>query len=59
MIQVQKDEFERLKKAGLIKDNFGEKNYVIVNRGKKSSHKKYFVVEDDRKIMLFLGISKK
>lgn len=55
MIQVQKEEFDRLRKAGLIRDTIYDRNYTIINRGKKSSHKKYFVMEE-KKIMTFLGL---
>lgn len=56
MLLVQQDEFTKLKKAGLIREGKYDKNYRIVNKGKKSSHKKYFVMEES-KILIFLGIS--
>lgn len=57
MILVQKEDFERLTKAGLINFSKMEKNYAIVNAKKKSKRKKYFVVET-RKVLNFLGIEK-
>ena len=57
MILVQKEDFERLTKAGLINFSKMEKNYAIVNARKKSKRKKYFVVET-RKVLNFLGIEK-
>jgi len=60
LTQIQKNDFEKLKKSGLINENYtiyetdenGEvveinifKNYQIVNKKKKSSQKQYFVVD--------------
>ena len=57
MIEVKRIDFEKLKKAGLIKDNRWNqwKNYAVVNKKKKSARKKYFVVEE-KAIMEFLGL---
>ena len=57
LILVQKEDFERLVKAGLINFSKMEKNYAIVNAKKKSKRKKYFVVET-RKILNFLSVDK-
>lgn len=43
-----KRDFEELDKAGLIKHNGSEKNFTVINRGKKSKRKKYAVVYDWR-----------
>jgi uncharacterized protein YqgQ len=55
LIEVKKIDFEKLKKAGLIKEERYNKNYAVVNKKKKSSKKKYFVVEE-KAILEFLGI---
>lgn len=55
MIQIEKEDFERLRKAGLIRDTLYNRNYTIINKGKKSHHKKYFVMEE-KKILAFLGL---
>ena len=55
MLLVQHDEFNKLREAGLIRDNKYDKNYRIVNKGKKNGHKKYFVMEEN-KILSFLNI---
>lgn len=61
MKQVTKEDFELLKKAGLLRDqnsqhdNNAQRNYVVSNKNKKSRHKTYFVMED-RKILNFLGL---
>lgn len=54
MIEVKKIDFDRLKKAGLIKEEQYNRNYAVVNKKKKSSKKKYFVVEE-KAILEFLG----
>lgn len=45
MIQITKDEFEKVKEAGLLNDSKGDRNFVIINKFKKSKRKKYFVAE--------------
>ena len=55
LIEVKRIDFEKLKKAGLIKEEQYNKNYAVVNKKKKSSKKKYFVVEE-KAILEFLGI---
>ena len=57
MIEVKKIDFERLKRAGLIKENAWNqwKNYAVVNKKKRSARKKYFVVEE-KAIIEFLGL---
>lgn len=57
MIPIQRDDFESLVKAGLIKFSKMDKNFQITNRQKKGSRKKYYVVEE-RKILNFLNIKK-
>ena len=57
LILITRDQFERLEKAKLIKHDAMNKNYCIVNKRKKSKRKKYFV-EENFKILNFLGISK-
>lgn len=57
MILITREQFDRLEKAKLIRHDSMNKNYCIVNRNKKSKRKKYFV-EENYKILNFLGLSK-
>ena len=57
MITINRDDFERLRKAKLIKDGKNDKNYRITSAKKKSDRKKYYVVES-RPILIFLGLTK-
>ena len=57
MRRIEKEDFERLRKANLLRD-LPEKNYMVTNKNKKSSRKKYFIVEE-KKLLAFLGLLKK
>ena len=54
MIQVSREQFDRLRNAGLIKFGY-DKNYNITSKKKKSNRKKYYVVESFP-ILKYLGM---
>lgn len=57
MIAVSREDFDRLKRAKLIKDGKSDRNFRITSAKKKSDRKKYYVVES-RSILVFLGLAK-
>lgn len=52
MKQISKEQFNKLKEAGLIRYGMN-KNYQITSKKKKSRRKKYYVAEA-KPILLFL-----
>ena len=54
LVQINKEQFDKLKDAGLIKYG-SEKNFVVANRHKKHGYKSYYVVES-KPIMRLLGL---
>lgn len=57
MIEVSREDFDRLRKANMIDFNKMDKNYRITGRKKSGNRKKYYVVEEKR-ILNFLGRQK-
>lgn len=55
MIQITREEFERLKEANLLDYSKANRNFTIVNRNKKGKRKKYYVTAL-RSILKFLEI---
>lgn len=53
MIQVTKEQFDKLDNANLIDYSRYNRNFTIVNKNKKGNRKKYYVVES-RRILTFL-----
>lgn len=54
MITVTKEQFEKMKKLGLLDDSSINRNFVITGKNKKSKNKKYNVAPT-RSILHFLG----
>jgi hypothetical protein len=55
MIQISREDFEKLRKAKLIRNGVN-KNYHIFNKDKRGSRKKYYIVEE-KAILDFLGLT--
>lgn len=55
MIQISKEQFDKLAKAKLLDYSKANKNFTVVNRNKKSKRKKYYVTAL-RSILSFLDI---
>lgn len=56
MIQVTREQFEKLAEANLLDYSKANKNFTIVNRNKKGKRKKYYVTALKR-ILAFLNIT--
>lgn len=59
MIKVDREDFDKLRKAGLIKfkTKYSSPNFYICNKEHKGNSKTYYVVEDF-KILKYLGLIK-
>lgn len=59
MIKIDREDFDRLREAGLIKfkTNHSSPNFYICNKEHNGKSKTYYVVEDF-KILKYLGIFK-
>lgn len=58
LVLVSKEQYESLKKAGLINYSKARRNFRQTGRGKPAKRRKFYVVES-KKILQFLGITPK